>query len=173
MAKKNRIPHKFQPWINARKKYLLSHAQIQMARELGFSPKRFGSMSRTKDQPWKLPLAEFIESQYEKRFGKTQPDEVLTIEQIAARHVERRGARKAANMEVEGRAKAAARREAKLQASGEDAAAPTTEPETDAVINELAAVDELTPLSETTQDAAAPADDAASTEATDSSSTTE
>ena len=40
MAKKNKIPEKFKVWIDARKKYHLSHAQIQMARELGMNPKK-------------------------------------------------------------------------------------------------------------------------------------
>jgi hypothetical protein len=96
MAKKPRIPHKFLPWIDARKKFRLSDAHIQMARELGLSPKRFGSYADRKDQPWKLPLAEFIESLYEKQFKKTCPDEVQSIEEMAAAHVAKRAARKAA-----------------------------------------------------------------------------
>lgn len=95
MAKKNRIPHKFLPWINARKKFRLTHAQIQMARELGLSPKRFNSYADNKDQPWKKPLPEFIESLYEKQFGRTSPENVMTMEEIAAAHVAKRAARKA------------------------------------------------------------------------------
>ncbi len=45
MAKKGFIPNKLRPWIEARKKYRLSHAQVQMARELGLNPKKFGSLS--------------------------------------------------------------------------------------------------------------------------------
>ena len=70
MAKKQRIPHKFLPWIDARKKFRLSNAHIQMARELGLSPKRFGDYADTTDQPWKVPQPQFIENQYEKQFGK-------------------------------------------------------------------------------------------------------
>jgi len=36
MAKKPN--HKMQAWINARKRQQLSHAQVQMARELGMNP---------------------------------------------------------------------------------------------------------------------------------------
>lgn len=100
MAKKNRIPHKFQPWIDARKKYHLSNAHIQMARELGMNPKRFGRYADNKDQPWKLPLAEFIEELYGKNFGKSRPEEVRSIEEMAAAHLARRAARKAARAEV-------------------------------------------------------------------------
>jgi hypothetical protein len=102
MAKKKaRIPHKFLPWIDARKKFRLSNAHVQMARELGLSPKRFGSYADRKDQPWKLPLAEFIEALYEKQFGKPRPDEVKSIEEIAAAHVAKRAARKAEKAKAE------------------------------------------------------------------------
>lgn len=100
MAKKQRIPHKFQPWIDARKKFRLSDAQIQMARELGLSPKRFAQYADRKDQPWKLPLAKFIETLYEKQFGKTRPDHVQSMEDIAADHVAKRAARKAENAKL-------------------------------------------------------------------------
>ena len=82
MPKKNFIPNKLRPWIEARKKYHLSHTQIQMARELGLNPKKFGSLSNTKQQPWKLPLAEFIEEIYFKHFKKRVPDNVKSIEQV-------------------------------------------------------------------------------------------
>ena len=80
MAKKNFIPQKLRPWIEARKKYKLTHAQIQMARELGLNPKKFGSLANHKQEPWKAPLPEYIEHLYEKHFNKTQPDDVRAIE---------------------------------------------------------------------------------------------
>ena len=80
MAKKGFIPQKLLPWIEARKKFKLSHAQIQMARELGLNPKKFGSLSNHKQEPWKAPLPKFIEQIYEKRFGKPQPDDTRSIE---------------------------------------------------------------------------------------------
>ena len=80
MAKKGFIPQKLRPWIEARKKYRLSHAQIQMARELGLNPKKFGGLANYKQEPWKAPLPEFIENIYEKRFGKSQPDDIRSIE---------------------------------------------------------------------------------------------
>lgn len=96
MGKKNRIPHKFHPWIEVRKRYSLSHAHIQMARELGLSPKRFGSYANCDKQSWKLPLPQFIEALYEKHYGKSRPDEVRTIEQLAADQLAKRAIRKAA-----------------------------------------------------------------------------
>jgi len=80
MAKKGFIPQKFRPWIEARKKFSLSHAQIQMARELGLNLKKFVSLANYKQEPCKAPLPEFIEHIYEKRFGKSQPDDIRSIE---------------------------------------------------------------------------------------------
>jgi hypothetical protein len=100
MAKKTRIPHKFHPWINARKQFRLSDAHIQMARELGLSPKRFGKYADRENQPWKLPLTEFIDAQYLKQFGKERPDEVKSMEDIAAEHVAKRAARKLVNSQT-------------------------------------------------------------------------
>ena len=81
MAKKKKIPVKPQIWIDARRKYKLSHAQVQMARELGLNPKKFGGMANHRQEPWKTPLPQFIEDLYFKRFGKTAPDRVRSIEE--------------------------------------------------------------------------------------------
>ena len=78
---KNKIPEKFKTWIEARKRFRLSHTQVQMARELGMNPRSFGSLNNHHQEQWKLPLPQFIESLYFKRFGKTQPDRVVSIEE--------------------------------------------------------------------------------------------
>ena len=54
--KMNAIPGKLQIWVEARNRYHLSHAQVQMARELGLNPKKFGGLANDKQEPWKLPL---------------------------------------------------------------------------------------------------------------------
>jgi hypothetical protein len=82
MAKKKKIPEKYQVWIDARKKYRLSHAQVQMARELGMNPKKFGKLANYKQQPWKAPLPDFIEDIYFKRFGKRKPDQIRSVEEV-------------------------------------------------------------------------------------------
>lgn len=82
MAKKKKIPEKYQVWIDARKKYRLSHAQVQMARELGMNPKKFGKLANYKQQPWKAPLPDFIENIYFKRFGKRKPDQIRSVEEV-------------------------------------------------------------------------------------------
>ncbi len=82
MAKAGFIPQKLRPWIEARKKYQLSHAQIQMARELGLNLKKFGSLANHKQEPWKLPLPNYIEELYFKSFKKECPDTVRSIEKM-------------------------------------------------------------------------------------------
>ncbi len=80
MPKRGFIPNKLRPWIDARKRFHLSHAQIQMARELGMNPKKFGGLANHKQEPWKAPLPEYIEHLYEKRFGKRLPDDIRSVE---------------------------------------------------------------------------------------------
>lgn len=82
MSKKQAIPEKYQAWIDARRKFHLSHAHIQMARELGLNPRKFGKLGNYRQEPWKTPLPVFIEDLYFKRFGKRRPDEVKSIEEI-------------------------------------------------------------------------------------------
>ena len=77
-----KIPEKYQRWLEARKRYHLSHAHIQMARELGLNPKKLGGLADTKQEPWKLPLPEYIEELYIKHFEKSRPDRVRSIEQM-------------------------------------------------------------------------------------------
>ncbi len=83
MTKQAKIPEKYQAWINARNKYHLSHVHIQMARELGMNPKKFGKIANHNQEPWKASFPVFIEQFYFKRFGKTRPDNVKSIEQMA------------------------------------------------------------------------------------------
>src|SRR6266508_4852398 len=84
MAKKKKVPDKLQIWIDARKQYRLSHAQVQMARELRMNPRKFGGIANYQQEPWKEPLPQFIERLYLKRFGKTAPDRVISIEEHLA-----------------------------------------------------------------------------------------
>ena len=83
MAKKKRIPSKLHIWIEARKKYRLTHTQIQMARELGLNPRKFGGYANHRQETWKRPLGEYIEELYSKRFKKDKPEWVLSIEEQA------------------------------------------------------------------------------------------
>ena len=88
------IPNRLQPWINARQRFHLSHAHVQMAFELGLNPKKFGKLANHQREPWKLALPNFIVKVYLKRFGKTAPEPVRTIEQMAAVQAAKKQAKK-------------------------------------------------------------------------------
>lgn len=106
MAKKGpKIPPNLAIWIEARKRHRLSDAQVQMARELGLNPKKLGGMDNHKQEPWKEPLPQYIETLYQKQFRKSIPDNVVSIEQraeqILAKKQERKQAKLAAASVVE------------------------------------------------------------------------
>ncbi len=82
MPKKTKIPDKLKIWIDARKRFRLTDSQIQMARELGLNPKKFGKLANHKQEPWKEPLPDFIETIYYKRFKRHKPEQVKSIERI-------------------------------------------------------------------------------------------
>ena len=56
-------------WAKAKKKFRLSPKHVQMAREMGWNPKKLGSKTSNRSELWKAPLGQFIEECYEKRFG--------------------------------------------------------------------------------------------------------
>jgi hypothetical protein len=86
MSKKiKKTNQKMQAWIDARRRHHLSHSQIQMARELGLNPAKLGKIDNHKQEPWKLPLPQFIEQLYFERFGKTAPDTVVSTEERCRR----------------------------------------------------------------------------------------
>jgi hypothetical protein len=92
------LPPNLQNWIDARKRFHLSHAQVQMARELGMNPKNLGKLDNHDQEPWKLPFPQFIEHLYLKRFGRERPDVVLSIEERARMQEARRAARREAKL---------------------------------------------------------------------------
>ncbi len=94
MSGKLFIPQKLRPWIEARRRFHLSHAQIQMARELGMNPKKFGHLANHKQERWKLPLPLFIEKCYFKRFGKAQPDDPRPLEAKVAEKAAKKALKK-------------------------------------------------------------------------------
>jgi hypothetical protein len=90
------IAPKLQVWIQARKRDHLSHAQVQMARELGMNPTKLGSIDNHRQESWKAPLPEFIEHLYFRRFGREQPEAVVSIGERARQLQQQKADRKAA-----------------------------------------------------------------------------
>jgi hypothetical protein len=104
MAEKRILEH-LQAWIDARKRHKLSHAHVQMARELGLNPRKLGKLDNHDQEPWKLPLPAFIEELYFKGFGKGRPDMVLSIEERARIQQAKKATRKEARQQrLEGHA---------------------------------------------------------------------
>jgi hypothetical protein len=50
-----------------------------MARELGMNPKKLGKLDNHKHEPWKVPLPQYIEQLYVKRFGRERPTQAASI----------------------------------------------------------------------------------------------
>jgi hypothetical protein len=100
-------------WIEARKRHHLSHAQVQMARELGMNPRKLGGLDNHRQEPWKMPLPEFIEHLYLKRFGRERPEVVHTVEERESFTAQKKAAKRAAKL-----------------ARSEQRAATSTKPET-------------------------------------------
>ena len=69
MARKNQASD--QLWARAKKLCRLNARQVEMAKKLGMNPKKLPSLVPSKSQQWKQPVGAFIETCYEKRFGRT------------------------------------------------------------------------------------------------------
>jgi hypothetical protein len=95
MGKKT-LPQNLQDWVEARKRHHLSHAHVQMARELGMNPKKLGKLDNHDQEPWKAPLPQFIEQLYFKRFGRERPEVVMSVEERARAQRAKKQARKEA-----------------------------------------------------------------------------
>jgi len=81
MAMKKRKPNRtIQAWIDARQRHHLSHAEVQMARVLGLNPAKLGKLDNHDQEPWKMPLREYIRHLYHKRFSRARPGGVVSIE---------------------------------------------------------------------------------------------
>jgi hypothetical protein len=81
---------KLKPWFDARSRFKLTHAEVQMARELGMNPKNFGSLANHQQEPWKVPLQEFIVHCYRKSFRRDAPLDVRSLEDVVASDKARR-----------------------------------------------------------------------------------
>jgi hypothetical protein len=88
--KSKRIPQRLVPWFEARKRYRLTDAQVQMARELGLNPAKLGGIANDYQERWKAPLPQFLEQLYLKRFGVLRPVVVISLEELLSRQQARK-----------------------------------------------------------------------------------
>jgi len=93
---KKKLSQDLQDWVEARRHFHLSHAHVQMARELGMNPRKLGKLDNHDQEPWKAPLPQFIEHLYLKRFGTERPEVVMSVEEGARAQNAKRAARKEA-----------------------------------------------------------------------------
>ena len=97
--KYRKMPVKLEKWLEAKKKYRLSDKQIQMARELGLNPDKFGKLNNHKQEQWKAPLPQFIEDIYFKRFKRTEPAHVKSVKEIMTDEKSKKELKKIAKQE--------------------------------------------------------------------------
>ena len=97
---RGRIPERLQVWIDARERHHLSHAHVQMARELGLNPKKLGKLDNHQQEPWKLPLPAYIEQLYFKRFAKRSPEVVVSIEERARREEDKKALKRGMRLQT-------------------------------------------------------------------------
>jgi hypothetical protein len=90
-----RIPPDLELWMAVRRQHKLSDAQVQMARELGMNPRKLGKLDNHKREPGKVPLPQYIEELYLRRFGKVAPEEFVSIEEWARGLAQKKANRKA------------------------------------------------------------------------------
>jgi hypothetical protein len=96
-----KLPQNLQDWVVARRRFRLSHAHVQMARELGMNPRKLGTLGNHHQEPWKAPLPLFIEHLYFKRFGRERPEIVMPIEERAQAQRDKKAARREARMKAQ------------------------------------------------------------------------
>ncbi len=100
MAKERKPNQKMQEWVDARKCHHLSDSQVQMARELGMNPKKLGKLDNHEQESWKMPLRQYIEHLYLRRFGKSSPDNITSVEEQLRRAREKKEARRASRRQL-------------------------------------------------------------------------
>src|SRR5580658_7945169 len=80
---------KLQPWFEARRRFKLSNAHIQMARELGMNPKKLDSPEDPQAQRI-ASLPEFIAQTYRQRFDRNGPEQIRSLEELVEWDKQRR-----------------------------------------------------------------------------------
>jgi len=81
MAAKNNS----QAWADAKKRCRLNEADIQMAKELGMTPKSLMKSIPAPNQQWKAPVKVWVRDLYEEKFGR-----VLTGKHVLSEELKRK-----------------------------------------------------------------------------------
>ena len=91
---KKKLPRNYDDWVEARRRFHLSHEHVQMARELGMNPRKLGKLDNHDQEPWKEPLPQFIQHLYFRRFARERPAVVLSVEELTHQKERKQAARK-------------------------------------------------------------------------------
>ncbi|MFZ3580247.1 hypothetical protein [Virgibacillus sp. DJP39] len=67
--------YKKSDWTEAKKRCRLNQADVQMAKELGMTPKSLTKNIPSPNQKWKDPVKIWIRDLYENKFGKVLKNE--------------------------------------------------------------------------------------------------
>jgi hypothetical protein len=73
-------------WAEAKKRCRLNAADIQMAKELGMSPKSLVKNIPSKNQQWKAPVKVWVRELYEEKFGRTIDNKPAGTEDKREKH---------------------------------------------------------------------------------------
>ncbi|MBN2793874.1 MAG: hypothetical protein JXR88_00610 [Clostridia bacterium] len=64
-------------WAEAKIKCRINAATVQMAKEMGLSPKSLIKNIPSKNEQWKAPVQIWIQEMFEKKFGEAKLKEVI------------------------------------------------------------------------------------------------
>ncbi|WP_074432816.1 hypothetical protein [Neobacillus jeddahensis] len=78
-----------QAWAEAKKRCRLNETDLQMAKELGMTPKSLIKNLPGSNQQWKAPVKGWIHDLYEEKFGK-----VLTVKSALSKEIRKKAALK-------------------------------------------------------------------------------
>ncbi len=67
------------------------------------NPKKLGKLANHKQEPWKEPLPDFIESLYRKRFKQNRQENIRSVERMVKEKKRKQAERKARNLKEQDR----------------------------------------------------------------------
>jgi hypothetical protein len=87
---KQRIPEALQRWIEARKRFRLSDAHVQMARELGMNPRKLGSLANHNKNCGRLPFPSLLNISIKGASARLDPIAFFPLKTESERLLQRR-----------------------------------------------------------------------------------
>src|ERR1022692_2351937 len=98
----NALPDSAKAWVEARRRYHLSHAQVQMGRELGLNPRKLGKIANHRQQPCKRRCLSSSSTCISRGSAGSVPRAVTPAEKWGRPGTKRRPAMNAASTDTDG-----------------------------------------------------------------------